>query len=136
MFLKLVYEIIICFPFTNMWIINRISYRFICVYMIFYYLMQYGCSFLHISASQGNTDVCNFLISKGANINQVDEVSIVFHYSYITTYNIHMIYSFWQRCKTCYIMYSAWVKLTSSGGFMKARFFHEVYNRSQMSDRR
>ena len=65
-----------------------------CVYMIFYYLIQSGKSFLHISAQNGHTDVCNFLLSKGANINQVDKVSIVFHYSYITTYNIHMIYIF------------------------------------------
>ena len=65
-----------------------------CVYMIFYYLVQGGDSFLHSSAWKGRTDVCNFLLSKGANINQVDTVSIVFHYSYITTYNIHLIYSF------------------------------------------
>ena len=63
-----------------------------CVYMIFYYLIQGGQSCLHISGWEGHTDVCNFLLSKGANINQVDNVSIVFHYSYITTYNIHMIY--------------------------------------------
>ena len=65
-----------------------------CVYMIFYYLIQVGKSFLHSSAQNGQTDVCNFLLSKGANINQVNVVSIVFHYSYITTYNIHMIYIF------------------------------------------
>ena len=51
-----------------------------CVYMIFYYVIQDGQSFLHKSADSGQTDICHFLISKGVNINQVDKVSIVFHY--------------------------------------------------------
>ena len=73
-----------------------------CVFMVFYYIIQHGHSFLH---SCGPTDVCSFLISKGVNINQVNWVSIVFHYSCVTTDNIYRIYPFWQRCKTCYIMW-------------------------------
>ena len=76
-----------------------------CVYMILYYIVQSGYSFLHPCAYMGYTDVCSFLISRGANINQVDRVSIVFHYSCVTTDNIYRIYLFWQRCKTCYIMW-------------------------------
>ena len=76
-----------------------------CVLMIFYYIIQSGYSFLHSSSIKGQADVCNFLISKGVNINQVDVVSIVFHYSCVTTDNIYKIYPFWQRCKTCYIMW-------------------------------
>ena len=76
-----------------------------CVYMIFYYIIQGGQSFLHSSAINGQADVCILLISKGANINQVNEVSIVFHYSCVTTDNTYRIYPFWQRCKTCYIMW-------------------------------
>ena len=76
-----------------------------CVYMIFYYIIQFERSFLHSSAVNGQADVCNFLISKGVNINKVDTVSIVFHYSCVTTDNIYRIYPFWQRCKTCYIMW-------------------------------
>ena len=76
-----------------------------CVYMIFYYTIQFNRSFLHSSAVNGQADVCSFLISKGANINQVDMVSIVLHYSCVTTDNIYRIYPFWQRCKTCYIMW-------------------------------
>ena len=94
--------VIICFPFTKMCFINCISYS---VFTIFYYIIQNGYSFLHICAMEGHTDVCSFLILKGANINQVDEVGIVFHYSCVTTDNIHRIYPFWQRCKTCYIMW-------------------------------
>ena len=59
-----------------------------CLYMMLYYVIQGGWSFLHSSAASGKTDVCRFLISKGANINQVDEVSIEFHYSCVTTDNI------------------------------------------------
>ena len=76
-----------------------------CVYMILYYVIQGDQSFLHPYAWNGHTDVCSFLISKGVNINQVDRVSIVFHYSCVTTDNIYRIYPFWQRCKTCYIMW-------------------------------
>ena len=76
-----------------------------CVYMIFYYIIQSGNSFLHLCAVNSQTDICRFLISKGANINQVNMVSIVFHYSCVTTDNIYRIYPFWQRCKTCYIMW-------------------------------
>ena len=76
-----------------------------CVYMIFYYIIQNGWSFLLICTANGHTDVCRFLITKGANINQVDRVSIVFHYSCVTTDNIYRIYPFRQRCKTCYIMW-------------------------------
>ena len=70
-----------------------------CVFMIFYYIIQSGKSFLHNSAS-GQTDVCSFLISKGANINQVDNVSIEFHYSCVTTDNIYIYntcYTMWKR---------------------------------------
>ena len=63
-----------------------------CVYMMFYYIIQHGYSFLHGCAVNGHTDVCIFLISKGVNINQVDEVSIVFHYSCVTTDNIYIGY--------------------------------------------
>ena len=63
-----------------------------CVFMIFYYIIQRGKSFLHSSAVYGQTDVCSFLISKGANINQVDDVSIEFHYSCVTTDNIYIGY--------------------------------------------
>ena len=59
-----------------------------CVYMIFYYIIQNGWSFLHSSAANRHTYVCRFLITKGANINQVDKVSIVFHYSCVTTDNM------------------------------------------------
>ena len=76
-----------------------------CVFMIFYYIIQHGYSFLHISVVNGDTDICSFLISKGANINQVDVVSIEFHYSRVTTDNIYRIYPFRQRCKTCYTMW-------------------------------
>ena len=76
-----------------------------CVYMILYYNIQDGDSFLHPYGLTGRTDVSRFLISKGVNINQVDRVSIVFHYSCVTTDNIYRIYPFWQRCKTCYIMW-------------------------------
>ena len=76
-----------------------------CIYMIFYYIIQWGWSFLHTCTFHGHTDVCSFLIPKGVNIDQVDEVSIVFHYSCVTTDNICRIYPFWQRCKTCYIMW-------------------------------
>ena len=75
-----------------------------CVFMKFYYVIQREESFLHSCAgSNGHTDVCSLLISKGVNINQVDRVSIVFHYSCVTTDNMYRIYPFWQRCKTCYI---------------------------------
>ena len=126
---------IICIPFTNMWFINCISYS---VFMIFYYIIQSEDSFLHICAAEGHTDVCSFLILKGANINQVDRVSIVFHYSCVTTDNIQRIYPFWQRCKTCYIMWEkqCWVKLRISGGFVKAMLYHELYNRTYISVRR
>ena len=60
--------------------------------MIFYYIIQWGWSFLHISAFQGQTDIISFLKSKGVNINQVDMVSIVFHYSCVTTDNIYIGY--------------------------------------------
>ena len=56
-----------------------------CVYMIFCYIIQNGYSFLHSSAVNGQTDICSFLFKKGVNINQVDRVSIVFHYSCVTT---------------------------------------------------
>ena len=95
---------IICFPFTNMGFINYISYRLMFVFMMFFYIIQDGQSFLHQCAFHGHTDVISFLISKGVNINQVDEVSIVFHYSCVSTDNMYRIYPFWQRCKTCYIM--------------------------------
>ena len=61
-----------------------------CVYMIFYYVIQDGQSFLHKSADSGQTDICRFLISKGVNINQVDKVSVVFYYSCVTTDNIYI----------------------------------------------
>ena len=76
-----------------------------CVFMILYYILQDRWSFLHPCAWNGHTDVCSFLISKGVNINQVDRVSIVFHYSCVTTDFIYRIYPFWQRCKTCYIIW-------------------------------
>ena len=95
---------IICFP-TNISFINYISYTLIGVSVIFSYIIQWGQSFLHICAFNGQTDVCGFLILKGANINQEDKVSIVFHYSCVTTDNIYRIYPFWQKCKTCYIMW-------------------------------
>ena len=63
-----------------------------CVYMILYYIIQYGYSFLHMCAANGHTDVCSFLISKGANINQVNRVSIVFHYSCVTILIIYIGY--------------------------------------------
>ena len=63
-----------------------------CVFMIFYYIIQGGKSFLHSIVVNGHTDVCSFLISKGANINQVDKVSIEFHYSCVTTDNIYIGY--------------------------------------------
>ena len=75
-----------------------------CVYMILYYIIQAGASFL-CGAANGQADVCIFLISKGANINQVTRVSMVLHYSCVTTDNIYRIYPFWQICKTCYIMW-------------------------------
>ena len=53
-----------------------------CVFMIFYYIIQAGYSFLHVCALNAHIDVCRFLISKGVNIDQVDEVSIVFHEEY------------------------------------------------------
>ena len=53
-----------------------------CVFMIFYYIIQCGRSFLHACIQYGRTDVCRFLISIGVNIDQVDEVSIVFHEVY------------------------------------------------------
>ena len=74
-------------------------------HVCFYDILQLGLSFLDCSAVKGHIDICSFLISKGANINQVDRVSIVFHYSCVTTDNIYRIYPFWQRCKTCYIMW-------------------------------
>ena len=76
-----------------------------CVFMIFYCIIQEWYSFLHICAINRHIDVIIFLISNGANINQVNMVSIVFHYSCVTTDNIYRIYPFWQRCKTCYIMW-------------------------------
>ena len=60
------------------------------------YIIQSGWSFLHVSAAKGHTDVISFLIAKEAYINQVDWVSIVFHYSCVTTDNIYRIYPFWQ----------------------------------------
>ena len=60
-----------------------------CVYMIFYYIIQAGQSFLHTVVVNGRTDICRFLIAKGANIDQVDRVSIVLHYSCVTTDNIY-----------------------------------------------
>ena len=59
---------------------NYIFYKLMCVYTIFYYIVQGEYTFLHTSAAKGHTDVCSFLISKGVNISQVDKVSIVFHY--------------------------------------------------------
>ena len=59
-----------------------------CVFMLFYYVIQDGHSFLHTCTIYEHTDVCSFLISKGVNINQVDDVSIVFHYSCVITDNI------------------------------------------------
>ena len=79
-----------------------IFYRLMCVFMIFYYIIQSGRSFLHSCALNGHTDICIFLIFKGVNINELDVVSTVFHYSCVTTDNIYRIYPFWQRCKTCY----------------------------------
>ena len=70
-----------------------------CVFMIFYYIIQDGGSFLQTCGWNGRTDICHFLISKGANVNQVDKVSIVFHYSCVTTTNIYRIYPF---CKDVY----------------------------------
>ena len=120
--------VIICFPFANMCIINYIFYILMCVFVIFYLIIQGGYSFLHTCALNRRSDVCSFLISRGVNINQVDVVSIVFHYSCVTTDNIYRIYPFRQRCKTCYIMWE-------NGGNQNALFFHEVYNRSYISDR-
>ena len=59
--------------------------------MILYYIIQGGTSFLHSCALGGNIDVSSLLITKGANINQVDLVSILFHYSCVTTDNIGYI---------------------------------------------
>ena len=53
--------------------------------MCVFHTTQLGYSFLHISAANGHTDICSFLIEKGVNIHQVTEVSIVFHYSCIIT---------------------------------------------------
>ena len=110
-----------------------------CVYMIFYYIIQSGYSFLHPCSYMGHTDVCSFLISRGANINQVDRVSIVFHYSCVTTDNIYIGYISSGKDVRPVISCgknSASVKLRKSGGFMKALLFHEVYNRCYISDRR
>ena len=59
-----------------------------CVFVVLYYVIQDEQSFLHSCKWNGHTDVVSFLISKGVNINQLDRVSIVFHYSCVTTDNI------------------------------------------------
>ena len=124
---------IICFPFTNMWFINCISYRLTCVYMIFYYIIQSEWSFLHISAANGHTDVCSFLILKGANINQVDRVSI--HCSCVTTDNIYI----WYIPSGKDLLYHVRQKNSAEeiwSLFVKAQLFHESYSRSYISYRR
>ena len=62
-----------------------------CVFMIFYYIIQGGGSFLHSCARNGHTYIINFLIYKGANTNVVDVVSVVFHYSCVKSVNIYTI---------------------------------------------
>ena len=64
-----------------MWFIN---YRLMC-FSDFLYIIQNEWSFIHASSIRGHSDSCKLLLANGININQVDEVSIVFHYSCVTT---------------------------------------------------
>ena len=83
MFIKLGYEIInndnilFLLPICGLLIIDS------CVFLL--YIIQYQMSFLHATAIKGHSDICKLLLANGININQVDGVSIVFHYSCVTT---------------------------------------------------
>ena len=64
--------------------------------MFFLYIIQRQKSFLHAAAFNGDSDSCKLLLANGININQVDAVSIEFHYSCVTTL-LYMGYIFYGR---------------------------------------
>ena len=112
-----------------------INYILVCL-SDFLYFIQYQQSFLHAAATGGQSDSCKFLLANGININEVDWVSIEFHYSGVTTL-IYIGYIFYGREIRLVIACGKAQWLSEAEEIWKLHesiLFHDEYNRFYISD--